>query len=64
LRIQAPRPFQLHWTTDEWLQVNDTAATATALGVYFVEIPIENAQRAAVRFTFLSSALRVYPQSP
>src|SRR5262249_9493162 len=53
LRIQAPRPFQLHWTADEWQTVRDTNATATALGVYFVDIAIEHDQRAPIRFTFL-----------
>lgn len=55
LRIQAPRPFQLHWTADEWRHVNDTTATATALGVHFVDIPVdrERAQGAPLRFTFL-----------
>jgi len=53
LRIQAPRPFQLHWTADEWRTVHDTTATATGLCVHFVDIPIDNGQRAPVRFTFL-----------
>jgi glucoamylase len=33
--------------------VNDTIATSTALGVHFVDIPIDRSQRAPVRFTFL-----------
>jgi glucoamylase len=53
LRIQAPRPFQLHWTADEWQTVRDTNATATALGVHLVDVAIEHDQRAPIRFTFL-----------
>ena len=53
LRIQAPRPFQLHWTIDEWQQANDTTAIPTVLGVHFVDISLDRGQRAPVRFTFL-----------
>jgi glucoamylase len=53
LRIQTPRPFLLHWTTDEWQRPRDTVATATALGVHFVDVPLALDQRAPIRFTFL-----------
>lgn len=53
LRIQASRPFQLHWTADEWQRPRDTIATATALGVHFVDVPLGVDQKAPVRFTFL-----------
>jgi glucoamylase len=53
LRVQAPRPFHLHWTADEWQTVNDTIATPTAISVHFVDIPIDQGQRAPIRFTFL-----------
>jgi glucoamylase len=53
LRVQAPRPFQLHWTADQWQTVHDTNATPTALGVHFVDVAIERDQRASIRFTFL-----------
>lgn len=52
LRVQAPAPFRLHWTQDEWQQVKDTPATSTALGIAFVDIPVPPDQRAPVRFTF------------
>jgi glucoamylase len=52
LRIQAPRPFQLHWTDNEWSDARETAATPTALGISFVDIGILPQQRAPVRFTF------------
>jgi glucoamylase len=53
LRVQAPRRFQLHWTADGWQTVHDTAATATALGVHFVDIPVARIQHAPIKFTFL-----------
>jgi glucoamylase len=52
LRIQAPAAFWLHWTKNEWQEVQDTRSTATALGIEFVDIPIAPEQRAPVRFTF------------
>jgi glucoamylase len=52
LRIQAAASFRLHWSGDEWRTVEDTPSSATALGVYFVDIPIAAAQRAPIRFTF------------
>lgn len=52
LRIQAPAAFWLHWTMNEWQEVQDTRSTATALGIEFVDIPIALEQRAPVRFTF------------
>jgi glucoamylase len=52
LRFQLPRPFILHWTKDEWRHAHDTASTATALKLYFVDIDIGSADRAPVRFTF------------
>ena len=52
LRIQVPAPFRLHWTSDEWRTVNDTASSGTALGIEFVDIPISASQRAPIRFSF------------
>jgi glucoamylase len=52
LRIQVPAPFRLHWTSDEWHTIKDTASVGTALGIDFVDIPIPTEQRAPVRFTF------------
>ncbi len=53
LRIQAPAPFQLHWSRDNWHTVEDTPSSATALGIDFVDIAIAHTQRAPIRFTFL-----------
>jgi glucoamylase len=53
LRVQAPRPFRLHWSRDEWQTVEDTVASATALDIAFVDIPVPATQHAPIRFTFL-----------
>jgi glucoamylase len=52
LRVMSPAAFRLHWTLDEWQTVQDTPATPSGLGIYFVDIPIAPSQRAPVRFTF------------
>ncbi|MBI4288215.1 MAG: glucan 1,4-alpha-glucosidase [Chloroflexi bacterium] len=56
LRIQAPAPFSLHWSRDEWRSVEDTPSTHTVLGIDFVDIPISLDQQAPVRFTFFWTA--------
>ena len=52
LRIQVNAPFRLHWTVDEWQVVNDTASTATAFDIHFVDIALAASQKAPIRFTF------------
>lgn len=52
LRVQAPAPFLLHWTGDEWQHVHDTRSTPTGLDAEFVDIPVLTDQRAPVQFTF------------
>ncbi|GAB4342800.1 MAG: glucan 1,4-alpha-glucosidase [Candidatus Abyssubacteria bacterium] len=52
LRVQAPAPFLLHWTADEWSSVNETTATPSGLEIYFVDIPVGHNQCAPIRFTF------------
>ncbi|MEP7200270.1 MAG: glycoside hydrolase family 15 protein [Chloroflexota bacterium] len=52
LRVQSPAAFVLHWSDDEWQNAADTRSTPTALGIGFVDIPIAQAQRAPIRFTF------------
>ncbi len=56
LRVQAPSPFQLHWSRDEWQTVQETPSHPTALGIEFVDIPIPPTQRAPIRFTFFWTA--------
>jgi glucoamylase len=53
LRIQAARPFVLHWAKGDWRQAYDTRSTPTAVGINFADIEVEPGQRAPVRFTFL-----------
>jgi glucoamylase len=52
LRIQAPAPFTLHWTRNEWQNVTDTAATAVPIGMHYVDIEVKAGETAPVRFTF------------
>ena len=56
LRIQAPAPFRLHWSRDEWGTVADTSSSATSLGIDYVDIPVPPGQRAPIRFTFFWTA--------
>ena len=50
LRIQAPAPFLLHWTNDEWRHAADTASKATAVGIHFVDLNPD--QKSQIHFTF------------
>lgn len=52
LRVQWDAPFVLHWSDDEWHTVCDTASTATAIGLEYVDLAIDVAQKAPLRFTF------------
>jgi glucoamylase len=52
LRVQASSPFQLHWSDDEWRSSHDTGSTPTSLGLEYVDIPVDAAQKAPLRFTF------------
>ena len=52
LRIQQPEPFILHWSKDEWRHAQDSHSTSTAVGLNFVDIDVNTADLAPVRFTF------------
>jgi glucoamylase len=52
LRIQASSPFLLHWSDDEWNTPRDTPSTMTALGIEYVDIQVDDSQKAPLRFTF------------
>ena len=52
LRIQAPAPFRLHWSGDEWHSAKDSPSSPTTLEIEFVDIPILRTQVTPVRFTF------------
>ena len=56
LRIQAPAPFRLTWTMDEWASHTDTPATDTSLAISYVDLPIAPGQHSPVRFTFYWTA--------
>lgn len=52
LRVQAPAPFRLRWTWNEWQSIQDTAAKSSGIGIYFVDIPVPEEQIPPIRFTF------------
>lgn len=52
LRIQAPGPFVLRWTADEWTEAHDTPSVPTSLGVEYVDLPVPPDQRAPIRLAF------------
>jgi glucoamylase len=52
LRIQAPDPFRLHWTLDDWQTRQDTPSIPTGIGNHFIDLEIAPSQRAPLRFTF------------
>lgn len=52
LRVQANSHFLLHWTKNQWQEIHDSHAIATALGIYYVDIPTLPDQHAPIRFTF------------
>ena len=56
LRIQAPAPFRLHWSANDWQDPQDTQSASTRLGIEYVDIPINFAQAAPIRFTLFWTA--------
>ncbi len=52
LSIQAPAPFLLRWSRDDWHTIEDTASSPTMLAIEYVDIPIPRTQQAPIRFTF------------
>jgi glucoamylase len=52
LRIQAPAPFLLRSTADEWQSSQDMTANSSGLGIYFVDVRVPKGQAAPIRFTF------------
>jgi glucoamylase len=54
LRVQAPQPFRLHWSIDDWLTQEETQSSPTALEIEFVDVNIPTApHESPLRFTFL-----------
>lgn len=52
LRVQAPAPFQLRWSQDEWRTIQETTATATILNIYYVDLLPIAADSGFILFTF------------
>lgn len=49
LRFQAPEPFLLHWTDDDWAGTHDTRSTETSIGISYVDVAVGERRRAPVR---------------
>ena len=53
VRIPLTAPFRLRWTHDGWNTWQDDTATATAVGIYYVDLPTQAAQAGStITFTF------------
>jgi len=54
VRIPLAAPFQLRWTLNGWLAINDTRSVATSIGINYVDVPTDQAPAGSVLvFTFL-----------
>lgn len=51
VRIEAPEPFRLHWSSDLWKTVTDTASHPTRLGLEYVDLQTPE-EGAGLSFTF------------
>jgi glucoamylase len=57
VRIPLDGAFRLRWSLDNWNTWQDTTATATAIGVYYVDLATQAAQAGtALTFTFFWTA--------
>jgi len=52
LRVQAQAPFRLHWSANEWRNVQEAPSAGTAAGIDYVDLPVSPDQEAPLRFTF------------
>ncbi|MGF6919849.1 glycoside hydrolase family 15 protein [Paraburkholderia sp. 40] len=53
IRIPLAAPFRLRWTIDDWATSEDSEATATAVGIYYVDLVTQAAQAgSSLAFTF------------
>jgi glucoamylase len=52
LRIVAPEPFRLRWTSDGWRHVEETTSSATGIGMEFVDLPTPAPVGTVFEFTF------------
>jgi len=51
LRVEAPAEFRVLWTHDGWKTRTETSATDSGLGIHYVDIAVDHAQRAPIHFT-------------
>ncbi|MEG3437271.1 glycoside hydrolase family 15 protein [Pannus brasiliensis CCIBt3594] len=51
-RIQAQAPFRLHWSRDNWQNVQDTDSIATVLDIHYVDLAVAGDWQGAIDFTF------------
>jgi glucoamylase len=53
LRVELLAPAKIHWSTDQWSNVNDTQTHPTGLGLHYADLPLEKLKEGAeVVFTF------------
>lgn len=53
LRIEAPVPFSLHWSGDDWASITDTASQDSGIGVHLVDISLSRMKAGStMKFTF------------
>ncbi|MDH6147937.1 MULTISPECIES: glycoside hydrolase family 15 protein [Paraburkholderia] len=53
LRIPLAAPFRLRWSIDDWASSEDSEATTTAVGIYYVDLVTQAAQAgSSLAFTF------------
>ena len=53
LRIEAPVPFSLHWSFDDWATVKDSLSEDTGLGIHHLDLPLSRRKAGSTLiFTF------------
>ena len=52
LRVIGPERFRVTWSADEWRSSSVTESEDTGIGIYAADLPMQERQRAPLRFTF------------
>jgi glucoamylase len=61
VRIPLDAPFRLRWSIDNWKTWQDTTAAATAVAIYYVDLPTQAAQAgSSLTFTFFWNASQIW----
>ena len=61
MRIPLAGPFRLRWTRDGWANWQDTDATVTAIGIFYVDVVSQAAEAGArLEFTFFYPATQIW----